>query len=429
MQTEDKIRYAKFAMVFTAVLVFAILAGLLGIRASNGYDSTSQGTTDTSGSSQDTSSDSAQYQASESTQGTASGASSATSPDTALQSTVPPLVIPTPWPTPAPPLFPAGLSLLAAENQAEIAPHLEAVIFNARFLFTPTYENSGQIVHPHVLFFEEKFMGFHYIMAMTPYPFSNNRYRNPSILGSQDGVIWQVPEGTVNPVVDIPVDGGGYYSEPFIFCSGDTLELWFRHTLAVGEDGQRLPRNSHNRVYRSISNDLQSWSDLEIMLDCPDAMDHFMSKVVMYNNGTYRLWYTNFSSRLYFIQSHDLENWSVPERVRADLGGLGIWHHDIVFTGEQYEALLTGVDWGNSPEFRLFHTVSYTGLDLGVGREIIIQDISPELEAMTVHKSTFVKIDGVYQMYFAVFGLNNAWRLFYFEIAEENLHMLFADTQ
>jgi len=51
--------------------------------------------------------------------------------------------------------------------------------------------------------------------------------------------------------------------------------------------------------------------------------------------------------------------------------------------------------------------------------------ISPELEGMTVHKYTFVRINGVYQMYIAAFDQNDVWRLFYFEIAEENLFRLF----
>ena len=317
--------------------------------------------------------------------------------------------------------------LLIDKNHVKITSNLSDVVFNARFLEIPTYEGSGQTVHPHVLFFKEKFMGFHYIMVITPYPYANNAHENPSILGSQDGVIWEVPEGVTNPVVGFPFDVnyGGYYSDPFILLSGDTLELWFRHTLARNEKWQAIRRNSHNRIYRVVSNDLVNWSELDIALDCPENIDHFMSASIIKDGSMYRLWYTNFSSQLFYIESKDLINWSERIWVQADLGGLGIWHHEIRFTGERYEALLTSADWGNNPEFRLFHAVSYDGLDFGTGREISIRCISPALSELTVHKCSFVKIDRVYQMYITVFCNRNVWRLFYFEIAEENFYRLF----
>ena len=314
-------------------------------------------------------------------------------------------------------------------NEVQVSPHLEGVIFNAQFLSIPTYEGSGQVVHPHVLFFEEKFMGYHYIMVITPYPFSNERHENPSILGSQDGFNWEVPEGVINPVVGTPFDvrHGGYFSDPFIFRRDDTLELWFRHTLATYQNGQFVQRNRHNRIYRTVSNDLVNWSDFEIFFDCPNYIDAFMSPVIMYNNGKYRVWYTHFTSALFYIESYDRINWTPRRQIIPNLGGLGIWHHDIVFTGGKYEALFTSADWGNEPVFRLFYATSYDGIEFDRGREICIRSISPELEGLTVHKSTFVRTNGIYQMYIAVFSSNEEWSLFYFEIPEEQLYKLFVD--
>ena len=311
--------------------------------------------------------------------------------------------------------------------QARVSDHLEGVIFNARFLDIPTYEGSGQMVHPHVLFFEEKFMGYHYIMVMTPYPYSNQVYENPSILGSQDGITWEVPEGVINPVVGVPVDVnlGGYYSDPFLLRRGDSLELWFRHTLARYVEGRYVQDNMHNRIYRTVSHDLANWSELETVLECLEGYHPFMSVVVMHDGIRYRLWYATYGQVLYYIESMDLETWSTGTQVQFDLGGLGVWHHDIVFTGEKYEALFTSADWGNVPRFRLFYATSYDGIDFGTGREISVQRISPELEDLTVHKCTFVRQHGIYQMYIAVVSTNAEWKLFYFEIAEENLYKLF----
>ena len=322
----------------------------------------------------------------------------------------------------------SGSDALYRENKVTISDHLDGVIFGARFLDIPTYEGSGQTVHPQVLFFEEKFMGYHYIMVMTPYPFSDSAHENPSVLGSQDGIIWEVPDGVVNPVVGVPFDvrHGGHYSDPFLLRKGDTLEMWFRHTLAVYTGGRySLDNSRHNRIYRTVTKDLSNWETLETVLECFDGINPFMSVVVMHDGERYRLWYATYQSVLFYIESTDLINWSERVRIHHDLGGLGIWHHDIIFTGEKYEALFISADWGNVPLFRLFYAVSYDAKNFGTGREISIGRISPELEEMTVHKSTFVRHEGIYQMYIAAFTRDSQWRLFYFEIAEDNLHKLF----
>ncbi|MBO9605718.1 MAG: hypothetical protein J7639_07195, partial [Paenibacillaceae bacterium] len=59
----------------------------------------------------------------------------------------------------------------------------------------PTYDGSGQTVHPCVLFFPEGWKGHRYWMAFTPYPDGNDQFENPSLVVSGDGVRWFVPPG------------------------------------------------------------------------------------------------------------------------------------------------------------------------------------------------------------------------------------------
>src|SRR4051794_8423432 len=54
-------------------------------------------------------------------------------------------------------------------------------------LVTPTYEVSGQVVHPAVVRFADGWHGYEYWMAVEPYPNENDHYENPSILASNDG--------------------------------------------------------------------------------------------------------------------------------------------------------------------------------------------------------------------------------------------------
>jgi hypothetical protein len=77
-----------------------------------------------------------------------------------------------------------------------VDPYLNAL----DYLPTETYDGSGEIVHPDVLRFPSAWNGYLYWMGMTPYPAANAALENPSILASNDGITWEVPDGLTNPI-------------------------------------------------------------------------------------------------------------------------------------------------------------------------------------------------------------------------------------
>ncbi len=62
---------------------------------------------------------------------------------------------------------------------------------SAVILSVPTYDSTGQSVHPDVVLFPGGWHGSKYWMAMTPYPFGASSHENPSILNSDDGLAAQ----------------------------------------------------------------------------------------------------------------------------------------------------------------------------------------------------------------------------------------------
>lgn len=88
-------------------------------------------------------------------------------------------------------------------------------------LTTPTYDGSGQTVHPSVIDFLAEYgmatwRGYRYWMAHTPYPGGNDDYENPSLLASHDGTTWVTPPGINNPLTAGRPGfdaGGGAYEE------------------------------------------------------------------------------------------------------------------------------------------------------------------------------------------------------------------------
>lgn len=97
-------------------------------------------------------------------------------------------------------------------------------------LTTPTYDGSGQTVHPFVIdFLREHGMatwrGYRYWMGITPYPNGNASYENPSILASSDGLTWIVPSGITNPLYNTP--SNGHNDDPSIAYDPVSNEIRF----------------------------------------------------------------------------------------------------------------------------------------------------------------------------------------------------------
>ena len=80
--------------------------------------------------------------------------------------------------------------------------HLDELAFNKKYkLSIPTYEKSGQIVHPDIQIREDPPK---YVLAFTPYPNTNDKFENPSIVISDDGLHFHEEKEGLNPLVPAP---------------------------------------------------------------------------------------------------------------------------------------------------------------------------------------------------------------------------------
>lgn len=97
----------------------------------------------------------------------------------------------------------------------------------------PTYDGSGQNVHPSVMDAAAHGMtnwrGYRYWMGMTPYPLGQAGYENPSVVASHDGYTWVVPSGLTNPLEYGP-SATNYNSDTELLYdpAGDRLVLLWR---------------------------------------------------------------------------------------------------------------------------------------------------------------------------------------------------------
>ncbi len=268
-------------------------------------------------------------------------------------------------------------------------------------LSVPTYDGNNQSTHPKVLYFPKGWNGYKYWMSMTPYPYARELNENPSVVVSNDGEQWVVPEGLINPVSGIPEDAkqGGHYSDSHIVMKDGVMELWYRYNRAwTREERRDHPRQRTNNresvYYRTVSSDGITWSKPELMLEGGDGL---LSVVINYEDGKYKLWYATYDGNLIYMDSPDTRQWS--EHVHCEVpveDGERLWHQDILRYKGTYYSIQTVYRHAD----RVFYNYLYRSED-GIRFEKIKKLLPTEDEELWAdiqfYRSTLYEKDGELQ--------------------------------
>ncbi len=201
-------------------------------------------------------------------------------------------------------------------------PGLITLQNNATYLITPTYDGSGQATHPDIYYNASGWNGYKYWMTITPYPGGDAQFENPSILVSNEGIIWNVPAGLNNPI-DFPSAGEDSDNEIVFNENLNRLEVYF---IEAGTGTSFFRRKtSIDGIHWSNEQDIFNLTDYQIM-----------SPGIIRKNGIYHMWYTGSSScsaptSVKYRNSADGIFWSNPQDVNIDLPGQNIWHLDVEY--------------------------------------------------------------------------------------------------
>lgn len=258
----------------------------------------------------------------------------------------------------------------------------------ATYQNTPTYDGSGQAVHPSVVYFADGWQGYKYWMAMTPYPNGNDSYENPSILASNDGSSWKVPSGLTNPLIAKPASGHNDDSD--MIYNDDTNELWLYYLESGGAGGTNLKLLT--------SSDGVTWSAARDILNVPNYQ---ITSPAIYKDGSiYYMWYVDSGSSgcaaanttVRYRTSFDGVTWSAAQVVSLSQPGYNVWHIDVTYvpTKNEYWALFNAYPSGSTCGHTvLFYGKSSDGLNWTTYGNIAL-NIGSAWDSTEIYRSTLL---------------------------------------
>ena len=210
---------------------------------------------------------------------------------------------------------------------------------------TPTYDGSGQAIHPDVIYLASGFAGYKYWMATTPYPIQNDDYENPSLLASNDGISWVTPSGLANPLVAAPTCD--HNNDADIIYNTNTNELWvyYQETRRSSAGCSSLNKNYIKLI--KVNSSLGVTSPVTLIEQDLNTSTLYLSPAVVQVDAThFYLWVTNTSGQVYLYESSDGLTWGNLQTV--SLGDTS-WHLNVTYVPSKGQYWMLYMPTSGSP--------------------------------------------------------------------------------
>lgn len=302
-------------------------------------------------------------------------------------------------------LIPSAFTCTALAAEVTDPPLVKAASYQD---FPAYYEDShhlsDQVTHPDVVIMGEAWNGYRYWAIYTPNVMRISIYENPSIVASNDGVHWEVPNGLTNPIDPQPSStryhncdadmiynpemdammgywnwaddqAGGVGAEVRLRISYDGVHWGVPVTYDAETRTWTKPTTEEERQVVSGPTDFipaVTSSARYDMLSPTFVYDSFRDIFMMWSNNTGDVGYNNGQSNFVELRySDDGITWGQPTRVNNFLGTnesgqqLAPWHQDVQYVPELKEFLCFSQCFsGRNPDGSVLHfTKSKDGLN------------------------------------------------------------------
>jgi len=267
-------------------------------------------------------------------------------------------------------------------------------------LTTPTYDESGEVVHPSVIDFVETWNGYRYWMAMTPLPANNAAYENPSILASADKATWVVPDGLTNPIVPFPTDGATANSDPNLYYESGTLYCTFRTYKDSGSP-------QYGRIWETHSTNGIAWSTPVMLLE--GAVLDTLSPSLIKAGSTYYIYCADLTvASPYKMTRRSCSTitgaWSAAVDCTRPASASVINHTNVIYADGKFYAVIAKT---------ITLAVSDDGLAFDEMPVSIFVGTNPAWSASQIYVATIGRTATGFDLFYTGVSAGNAWRVGY----------------
>jgi hypothetical protein len=286
----------------------------------------------------------------------------------------------------------------------------------------PTYDGSGQCVHPSVLFYPQSWKGHRYWMAFTPYPDGNDQLENPSIAVSEDGIHWQVPAGLSNPIVPSPGGSADYLSDPHIGVHDGVMYMIYREYI-------RSVTPFEERWFILRSMDGIEWEKPVEIMDSTRSIH--VSACMLHDGSQFVIYFVTYTAGTFqaiqkIVCTGDplcKEQWSEPQDITLTglPSGVWPWHLDVTLQPDGcWDMLLTTCTGIGGINCRLHYAHSTDGNLWHTSTEPFIQPAHP-LENSLHYKASMVRMDsGHYHAWYSAMDVWGKWYTLFLPVVKKH---------
>jgi hypothetical protein len=270
-----------------------------------------------------------------------------------------------------------------------IDPSIPTATNATTYLTIPTYDGSGQTVHPDVWYNPNGWNGHKWWMAITPYYQQRQRFENPSLLYSDDGKTWNVPPGVTNPISPEPTDTTNSFQ-----YDTEIIPPGYDNKLRVMYGRREVDTSSafYTRTYdgSTIGPEVKAFDDFT---------EGIVSPAVVEKNGVYILYYVDVYNG-YVIKKRTATNpegpWSAPVVCTlTNNTGFLPWHLNANLIGDQVCLLLTVSQAGTSGSgAKLFFASSVNDSTFITGSTPVLSKKPGSWDNASIYRSCAIILDG-----------------------------------
>lgn len=272
-------------------------------------------------------------------------------------------------------------------------------------LFVPTYDGSNQATHPDVLFFPEGRKGLYFYLVMTPYPWSDNRYENPSLLVSHNGINFYEPVAGLNPLA--PQPPYDHNNDPDLIFNPltESFNIFYLETMRP---------DSQNTILLSSPDGIHWDKKTAVHYDLTKGDPFILSPAVIFVGSHFYMFYVKARStsktEINYITSLNGEQWTKDsvQTINTNFPSqFAPWHID-VFQDEDYFYMLCcgpyadlNLYLGRSPDLR-----NWLFLE-----EPILRRSKNFYDSERIYRSCGIIQDDVLIVYFSIRTNLGQWRI------------------